>query len=133
MLALILFKTLLIGVTAQNLDCDCERVYSFEKQTLANFQVTVVQNVFRDFCDPNCVDQCSRLIRKDLGGLEDTISERGLEKICRDVTPHKSLPKDGTQVINRWNLNDCTKGDLLLIDNVCCRFCDCKFAFFGKI
>jgi hypothetical protein len=114
-------------------ECKCERVYSFKKQKLVNLTTRVNLDESRDICDQNCLGTCSRAIRKELGDDEDRITPAGLEKICEHVTPDKSIFKDGISVYNRWNLNACSRGDHLLKDNICCRFCQCSLVYFDNL
>jgi hypothetical protein len=119
-------------VHAVDRTCACKQIYKFDSQTLS--APTKSQRVpdARDLCDFNCVDECSRQIRKDVGGDESVITSNGLEKMCSDVSSNKSLFKDGISLVNSWELVDCTKNELVLRDNVCCRMCTCRLSYLER-
>ena len=133
MILSIIFQLLLLYLhqtrSLGNRDCTCKRVYSFERKSIESLTSSPKFDELRDICDPNCIDECSREILKDLGGNATHLTHAGLEKICNHVTPQKSIFKDGISLYNRWDLSACAKGDLLLKNNICCRFCECSLGF----
>jgi hypothetical protein len=133
-LNLILFILLLTSlVNGVERPCKCKQVYKFEKQSIISPSQDKQVPDTRDLCDFNCVDECSQLIRKNIGGNETFLTQIGLEKICADVSSQKSVFKDGISLINNWELLDCTKNELVLKDNLCCRMCKCRFSFLEQI
>lgn len=129
-----LFLVSLNLVSSQQRDCFCSQKFSLTTDVPIN-QLgfdwpPIAANDLRDTCDFKCARTCDERVRQLIGGDPQTVTLGGLEKMCEDVAPNRSVIKDGIVLWNYWNLDFCVNDRNALEQNVCCVYCKCKFVYY---
>ena len=122
------------SANSQNRECFCSQKYSLSTDTpIADlgFDFDPIQaNDARDTCDFKCARTCNENTRELVGGDKQVVTLEGLEKMCDDVAPDRSVIKDGIVLWSYSDLDLCFDDRNNLEDNICCVHCDCKLAYY---
>lgn len=134
LLLFLFFFLIFQSANSQNRECFCSQKYSLTTSSpivglgvdLAPFQA----DDQRDTCDFKCTRTCNENIRELIGGDKQIVTRLGMEKMCQDVAPDRSVIKDGIVLWSYSNLDLCLEDQQRLEDNICCANCQCKFVYY---
>lgn len=119
---------------SQNRECFCSQKYSLTTNSpIVDIGVDLLPiqaDDQRDTCDFKCARTCNEKIRELIGGNQLIVTDLGLEKMCQDVAPDRSVIKDGIVLWSYSNLDLCLEEQHILEDNICCAYCNCKLVYY---